>query len=118
MSQWISLQDEIQADYAGVESDVQGVLGQTGSNPRRQTSTQGYKNWSHSNTNISVKLQPWFLSLRWKTCFWVELRPWCMSLQWKASPWAELSDDDMLKNSSTLAVSVPINLSINSGLFV
>ena len=37
--QWISLQDEIQADFVGVQSDVHGVLRETGSNPRRQTST-------------------------------------------------------------------------------
>ena len=54
-SQWISLQDEIQAYYVGVESDVHSVLGQTGSNPRRQTSTtQGYKSWSHGMTNVSI----------------------------------------------------------------
>ena len=23
-----------------------------------------------------VKLQPWFLSLQWKTCLWTELQPW------------------------------------------
>ena len=34
-SQWISLQ----ADFVGAENDVHRVLGQTGSNPRRQTST-------------------------------------------------------------------------------
>ena len=28
-SQWISLQDEILADFVGAESDVHGVLGQT-----------------------------------------------------------------------------------------
>ena len=53
---------------------------QSGSNPRRQTSTtQGYKSLSHSMTNISVP------------------------------------EVNMLKNSSTLAVSVPINLSIKLG---
>ena len=35
------------------------------------------------------KLQPWFMSLRWKTCLWAELQPWCLSLQWKTCPWAE-----------------------------
>ena len=79
-SQWISLQDEIQADFVGAESDVQGVLGQTGSNPRRQTSTtQGNKRWSHGMTNVPIP---------------------------------ELN---MLKNNSTLAVSVPINSSIKLG---
>ena len=43
-SQWISLQDEIQADYVSVENEAHGVLSQTGFNPRQQTSTtQGYK---------------------------------------------------------------------------
>ena len=51
-----------------------------GYNPRRQTSTtQGYKSWSHSMTNVSI----------------LEVK--------------------MLRNSSTLAVSVPINLSIKLG---
>ena len=36
-----------------------------------------------------VKLQPWFLSLRWTICLWAELPPWCLSLQWKTCPWAE-----------------------------
>ena len=33
-SQWISLQDEIKADFVGAESDGHGVLGQTGYYPR------------------------------------------------------------------------------------
>ena len=33
-----------------------------------------------------VKLQTWFLSLRWKTCLWAELQPWFLSLQWKTYP--------------------------------
>ena len=41
-----------------------------------------------------VKLQLWFLSLRWKTCLWAELQSWCLGLQWKACPWAEHFDDD------------------------
>ena len=32
-SQWISLQDEIQVDYAGAESDMHGVLGHPGHSP-------------------------------------------------------------------------------------
>ena len=36
-----------------------------------------------------VKLQPWFLSLQWKTCLWAELQPWCLSLKWRTCPWAE-----------------------------
>ena len=56
---------------------MHGILGQTGSNPRWQTSTtQGYKSLSHGMTNISVP------------------------------------EVNMLKNSSTLAVCVPINISI------
>ena len=43
---------------------------------------------------IPVKLQPWFLSLRLKTCLWAELQPWCLSLRRKTCPWAEHSDDD------------------------
>ena len=38
-----------------------------------------------------VKLQPWFLSLRWEICLWAELQPWYLSLQWKFCPWAEHS---------------------------
>ena len=54
-SQWISLQDEIQTDYVGAESNVHGVLGHTGSNTGRQTSTtQGYGSWSHTMTNVSI----------------------------------------------------------------
>ena len=45
---------------------------------------------------IPVKLHPWFLSLRLKTCLWAELQPWCLSLQWKTCTWAEHSDDDIL----------------------
>ena len=41
-----------------------------------------------------VKLQPWYLSLQWKTCLWAELWPWFLSLQWTTCPWAEYSDDD------------------------
>ena len=26
-----------------------------------------------------VKLQPWFLSLLWKSCLWAELQPWCLN---------------------------------------
>ena len=53
-SQWISLQDEIHADYFRAESEVHGVLGQTGSNLRRQTpTTQEYISCSHGMTNVS-----------------------------------------------------------------
>ena len=41
-----------------------------------------------------VKLQSWFLSLRWKTCLCAEVLPWCLSLQRKICLWAEHSDDD------------------------
>ena len=59
---------------------MHGVLGETNSNPRRQTSTpQGYKSWSHGTTNVSVP---------------------------------EVSRPTLLlKKISTLAVSVPVNLS-------
>ena len=36
-----------------------------------------------------VKLQPRFLSLKWKTCLWAKFQPWCLSLQWRTCPWAE-----------------------------
>ena len=36
-----------------------------------------------------VKLQPWFLSLQWKTCLWTELQPSFLRLQWKICPWAK-----------------------------
>ena len=39
-----------------------------------------------------VNLQPWIL--RWNTFFWAELQPWCLSLQWKTCPWAKHSDYD------------------------
>ena len=38
-----------------------------------------------------VKLQPGFLSLRWKTCLWAELQPWFLSLQWRTCSWAQYS---------------------------
>ena len=47
---------------------------------------------SYSTYSSLVKLQPWFLSLRWKTCFWAELQPWCLRLQWKTCPYAEHTD--------------------------
>ena len=28
-----------------------------------------------------LKLQPWFLSLRWKTCLWTEVQSWFLRLQ-------------------------------------
>ena len=46
-----------------------------------------------------VKLQPGFLSLRWKTCLWAELWPWFLSFQWRTWPWAEHSDGDECKAS-------------------
>ena len=74
-SQWISLQKRIQADYVGLENDVHGVLGQTGSKPRWQNSmAQGYK--SCPMTDVSI------------------------------------SEVNMSKNSSILAVFVPMTLSI------
>ena len=43
------------------------------------------------HTHLSlVKLQPWFLSLQWKTCLWTELHPWFLHLQWRTCPWATL----------------------------
>ena len=33
-----------------------------------------------------VKLQPWFLSLRWKTGLWAEPQPWWLSLQCMSFP--------------------------------
>ena len=41
-----------------------------------------------------IKLQPWLLSLQWKTCLWTELQLWFLRLQWKTCPWAEHSDND------------------------
>ena len=48
---------------------------------------------SYRTYSSLVKLQPCFLSLRWKTCLWAELQPWYLSLLWKTCPWAEHSDD-------------------------
>ena len=59
------------------------------------------REWSDENkgsysTYLSlVKLKPWFLRLRWKTCLSAELQPWCLSLQWKTCPWAEHSDYEL-----------------------
>ena len=36
---------------------------------------------SYRTHSSLVKLQPWFLSLWWKTCLWTELQHWCLSLQ-------------------------------------
>ena len=44
---------------------------------------------SYRTYSSQVKLQPWFLSLQWKTYIWAELQPWCLSLQWRTCPWAE-----------------------------
>ena len=38
-----------------------------------------------------VNLQPWFLSLQWKTCIWAELQPRFLRLQWRTYPWVEHS---------------------------
>ena len=38
--------------------------------------TERYRTYS-----CLVKLQLWFLSLRWKTCLWAELQPSCLSFQ-------------------------------------
>ena len=51
-------------------------------------------NGSYSTYSSLVKLQPWFLSLQFKTCLWAELQPWCLNLQWKTCPWVEHSVDD------------------------
>ena len=48
-------------------------------------------NGSYRTYSYVLKLQPWFLSLRWKTCLWAELQRWCLSLQWKTCPWTEHS---------------------------
>ena len=50
-------------------------------------------NWKLPHLFIASKLQPWFLSLQWKTCLWTELKPWFLRLQWKTCPWAAHSDD-------------------------
>ena len=52
------------------------------------------KQWSYRTYPSLVKLQLWFLSLRWKTCLWVELLPWVLSLHWKSCPSTEHTDDD------------------------
>ena len=48
---------------------------------------------SYRTYSFLVKLQPWFLSLRWKVCLWAEL-PRCLNLQWRTCPRAEHSEDD------------------------
>ena len=48
-----------------------------------------------------VKLQPWFLSLQWKTYHWTDLQPWFLRLQWRTCAWAENSDDDAYEDEST-----------------
>ena len=34
-----------------------------------------------------VTLQPWLLSLQWKTWLWPELQPRVLRLQWRTCPW-------------------------------
>ena len=46
-------------------------------------------NGSYRTHPSLVKLQPGFLSLRWKIGLWAELQPWFLSLQWRTCPWAE-----------------------------
>ena len=57
----------LQAGAPGIFSDLSRFL---------RKATRSYRTYSSL-----VKLQPWFLSLRWKTCLWAELRPWCLNLQ-------------------------------------
>ena len=38
-----------------------------------------------------VKLQPWFLSLQWKTCLCAQQQPRFLGLQWRTYPWVEHS---------------------------
>ena len=78
-------------------------------------------NWKLPHLLSLVKLQPWFLSLQWKTCLWTELQRWFLSLQWKTCLWtelqrwflrlqwmtcprAELSGDDVHLNCTVLTV--------------
>ena len=44
----------------------------------------------HWKTWFWAELQPLFLSLQWKICLWAGLQPWFLSLQWKTCLWAEL----------------------------
>ena len=54
-----------------------------------------WKQWeSTAPIQSLVKLQPWFLSLLWKTCLWAELQPRFLCMQWRTCPWAVHSDDD------------------------
>ena len=61
-----------------------------------------------------AELQPWFLSLQWKTCLWTELQLWFLSLQWRICPWAEHTDDYDVTwnsvNSNTLLPTLIISL--------
>ena len=41
-----------------------------------------------------VKLQPWFLSLQWKTCLWAELQPWCLNCSERPGLGQNTHDDD------------------------
>ena len=43
--------------------------------------TESYRTYSSL-----VQLQPWFPSLRLKTCLWAELQPWCLSFAVKDLP--------------------------------
>ena len=44
---------------------------------------------SRLKTCLRAELQPLCLSFQWRTCLWAELQPWCLSIQWKTCPWAE-----------------------------
>ena len=64
-----------------------------------------------------VKLQPWFLSLWWKTWLWAELQTLCLSLQCYTCPWAEHSDDNIhCIEPFDLTIFISIQLLRNSSL--
>ena len=56
----------------------------------------GKQTGSYRTYSSLVKLQPCFLSLRWKTFLLVELQPKFLHLLWRTCSWAELSDDDAI----------------------
>ena len=49
---------------------------------------------SYRTYSSPVKLQPWFLSLRWKTYLWAEIQPWVPEFALKDLPLGKTHDDD------------------------
>ena len=80
----------LEGEFCGSSFDILEIEGDS----KVFSSLSHWRTGTVATVSIPLKLQPWFLSLRLKTCLWAELQPWCLSLQWKTCPWVEHSDDD------------------------